>query len=770
MTVNTHPTPFSRAMQRTALALSLFAGLAAAGAAAPGNSAGSLDLPATAIFSKGPNDWDGDILNITKGRGSNIGWYIYAKEGGEVTVTIHYSNARPLNQAYQISFDGQDRFWDVPVTGDKAWAEATLGTFQLRGGVPVMIILVPPSNKKFDHPVRFKKLTLQGGKPGNLALYTAPAPPPAPASSPGFGKKVAGLHPALAVADLRPHDTTWRVSGMARRGESELLFSTWEGDVFALELDADLAAAAKRGALPYRRIAQGLSEPMGLAVSNRRIFVTEKNQVTELIDDDGDGIIDTYRCVSHDWPCSLDYHEYLFGAVIEGSHIYFASSTGMAVRNVDNQQAPLRGSVVKVHLDTGETEIVAGGLRTPNGIGFGPGGAMFITDNQGEWLPASKLVKVEPKAFFHFRSTPPRHPFDRPDPTPPAVWLPQGEISASPTQPVLLPESWGPYAGQMLYGDVTYGGLQRVFLEEIDGVTQGAAFQFSQGFQHHFNRLVLGRDGTLYGGGIARGTNWEFIERVSGLTRIKLTEKEVFEPLAVRIRSNGLELELTRPLAAGRGWDPAGYYVTQWGYQAAQTYGGAKVRHRRGEVRSASVSDDRRRVFLELPDLVAGEVIHVRLPESLESADGGALWAGETWYTVNRIPVGRPGAVRPRPANVVATATPYFRFEGGDVGGTLFQNFCAACHSTDGSPLVGPSLQGLLGARRRVVEATSGAVKDVSVDHGYIRQSIVEPNALVVEGYQDIMPSLGAALSDADVEALVDYVVRISRDGAGRAP
>src|SRR5690606_33160409 len=148
-------------------------------------------------------------------------------------------------------------------------------------------------------------------------------------------------------------------TGMAMRGPQELLFTTWEGDLYSLDLEAvsgsDLPA--------FQRIAQGLSEPMGLAVVGTRVFVTEKNQATELIDEDGDGKFETYRCLSHDWECTLDYHEYLFGAVVRGSNLYFSSSVGMARRGRDNFQAPLRGSVMRVNIETGETEIVAGGLR-----------------------------------------------------------------------------------------------------------------------------------------------------------------------------------------------------------------------------------------------------------------------------------------------------------------------------------------------------------------------------------------------------------------------
>ncbi|MES2693288.1 MAG: cytochrome c [Verrucomicrobiota bacterium] len=732
-------------------------GGAPAAGAEPGR---ELDLPAKAIFSKGPNVWNGEVLEITRGRGAVLAWYITAQAEEEVTVFIEYACAKPLNQDYQLSFDGVDRFWEVKPTGEGVWGREAIGTFRLRAGLPVLVQLVPPSGTKYGHAVHFRKLIVAGAKPGNVALLGPQADPPIAEGAPGFGKKLAGVHPALVVRNLRPEGRTLRISGMAMRGPRELLFTTWEGDLLALDLEAIPA----EGAPPFRRIAQGLSEPMGLAVSGNRIFVTEKNDATELIDEDGDGTFETYRCLSQGWPGTMDSHEYLFGAVVRDEHLYFCSSVAMGYRGDDNRQAPLRGSVIKVHIDTGATEIVAGGLRSPDGIGLGSRDALLVTDNQGEWLPADKLVHVQQGAFFNFRSRPPWHPFDRQPATAPAVWLPHGEIAASPTQPMLLPAGWGPYAGHVVYGDATFGGLQRVFLEEVDGVMQGVAFPFSQGFSHLFHRFALTPSGELYAGAIARGQDWGFIDRVSGLTRISYSGKEVFEPLAARLRSNGIEIEFTLPLAEGSGWDPAGYLVSQWGYQATQTYGGPKVRYRRAEVRSATVATDRRRVFLELPGLTVGEVVHVRLPQSLAAQGGQALWAGELWYTVNRIPQGIPGSVQPVPAQARIAATPHFRFSGVETGRSLFQTFCSACHSLDGTKLVGPTFRGLAGSKRKIHDPADGKVREVRADAAYLRESILEPNALLAEGYaENLMPPLGAMLNDTQIDALVEFIAKLSK-------
>jgi hypothetical protein len=722
--------------------------------------AGELELPATAIFSKGPNDYRDEVLEITRGRGAIIAWYVMAEREETVTVSIEYQCEQPLNQEYQLSFDGMDSFWEVPTTPKGEWQRAKLGAYTMRAGLPILVQLVPPSGVKYKHPLRFRRLILEGERTGNLTFVKTLEEPLSPDARPGFGEKLSALHPALAFEDLRDETRTLRVSGMALRGANELLLTTWDGDLFAI----DLQTLPEKGKPELRHLARNLAEPMGLAVAEGRIFVTEKNEATELIDEDGDGFFETYRCVSHEWPCTMDYHEYLFGAVVKEGQLYFSSSVAMGQRGTDNRQAYLRGSVVKVDVDTGETEIVAGGLRTPDGMGVGPGGSILITDNQGEWLPGNKLIHLQPEAFYQFRSRQPWHPFDREQATPPAVWLPQGEIAASPTQPILMPESWGPYAGQVLFGDATFGGLQRAFLEEVEGVVQGAAFPFSQGFRHLFHRFVFTEGGELYAGGIARGSDQEFIHRVSGLTRIRYTGKDVFEPLAVRVKSNGLEIEFSQPLEAGSGWNPAGYHVAQWGYQSTQTYGGNKIRHRLAEVRSATVSADGRRVFLELPGMKEGEVVHVRLPHDMPSASGQALWAGEFWYTVNRIPQGQLGRVEPPPVGALAHSRPFFQFSKGDAGRVLFQNFCSSCHSLDNTKLVGPSLRGVAGAKRQVRDQPGGELREIVVDEAYLRQSILDPNALLVDGYpENLMPPIGAIFTAEQIEALVDYIVKASQ-------
>lgn len=79
---------------------------------------------------------------------------------------------------------------------------------------------------------------------------------------------------------------------------------------------------------------------------------------------------------------------------------------------------------------------------------------------------------------------------------------------------------------------------------------------------------------------------------------------------------------------------------------------------------------------------------------------------------------------------------------------------CNACHSADGSRLVGPSYKGLFGSTATV--ATAGETRQVPVDEAYLRHSILEPAADIVEGYQPVMPKV--EMTDEELNALIEYL------------
>lgn len=82
---------------------------------------------------------------------------------------------------------------------------------------------------------------------------------------------------------------------------------------------------------------------------------------------------------------------------------------------------------------------------------------------------------------------------------------------------------------------------------------------------------------------------------------------------------------------------------------------------------------------------------------------------------------------------------------------------CFACHSVDGSKIIGPSFKGIYG--HEVTVKTGGSERTVTVDDEYIKRSIYEPNADVVEGFnRGLMQSYQGQLSDSDIEQIIEYL------------
>ena len=89
-----------------------------------------------------------------------------------------------------------------------------------------------------------------------------------------------------------------------------------------------------------------------------------------------------------------------------------------------------------------------------------------------------------------------------------------------------------------------------------------------------------------------------------------------------------------------------------------------------------------------------------------------------------------------------------------ELGKRLYaQQGCQGCHSLDGSDMVGPTWQGLYGTTGR--QLADGST--VTVDENYLRSSILESGAQIVQGYQNVMPSY-SNLSEKEVAGLVEFI------------
>ncbi len=81
---------------------------------------------------------------------------------------------------------------------------------------------------------------------------------------------------------------------------------------------------------------------------------------------------------------------------------------------------------------------------------------------------------------------------------------------------------------------------------------------------------------------------------------------------------------------------------------------------------------------------------------------------------------------------------------------------CISCHSVDGSVLVGPSWQGIYGTERTLTDGTV-----VTVDEAYLRNSILDPNSQVAQGFAPSMPAYQGLMSDEEIDALIAYIASL---------
>jgi len=482
---------------------------------------------------------------------------------------------------------------------------------------------------------------------------------------PGDGRPLAGVHPGFDLATISIDGFEPRVGGMCFDSKGRLIVGTFDPlqrDDTALpdiesktpdKLYAITGLAADVSGAKVVAVADGLFEPCGLCAVGDAIYVSQRREITRLLDKDGDGFYETHETVGNGWE-GWNYHQFDFGLVYKDGKLYSTLATAMAPPPWEGMgtnaapNGPMRGCVIETDLSSNTSSVIAGGCRTPNGIGVGPGGALFYCDNQGTWMCTSQMAEVVPGRFFgHYNNTnfvpklAERFPnggtasaLSDHGRAPAALFLPQNEFSNSPTQPILIHE--GPYKGQMLIGELTAGGLRRAFMEKVNGEWQGAAFRFTQGLNCGVNRVAWAADGSLYMGGIGANGNWNWNGKKFGLQRLTPNGKTAFEMLAMRATPTGFEVEFTRPVDPARLADPKSYTLSQWTYTPTVEYGGPKVDEEKLSVTKAEPSSDGTRVTLTIPGLKTGYCIHLRTDP--KSKSGELMWSTDAYYTLNSIP------------------------------------------------------------------------------------------------------------------------------------
>ena len=444
-----------------------------------------------------------------------------------------------------------------------------------------------------------------------------------------------------------PEGIPFGIAGLDTNEKGDIYVATRLGEVWVLE-----KAYSEPGKEKWRRFADGLTEPTGLLLDDDgSVVVAHKPELTRLLDTDQDGVADEYINLADNWEFHDNYHEYNFGPVKDHQGNYYGTLNlghgnpkAFSLGTMDSEGG-YRGWAYQVSRE-GEFKPFASGLRSPAGVGSSPQGEIFYTDNQGDWVPTSKLHIIEQDKFYG-------HPVSlRDDPNfeidkirkmqpedfakfmeKPVVWIPHLEVANSPGNPEwdTTEGKFGPFAGQIFIGDQTQSNVFRALIEKVNGQYQGAVINFINGFQSGNIRVKFDPQGQLWIGQTARG--WGSTGgKPHGLQKVVWDgTTQPFELLDINITEKGFKLQFTQPVS------PQSITVSaeQWHYYYSGNYGSDKMDLKPVNIQKSALSQDGKTLNIELP-LTAGKVVAIDFG-ALKNATGKSPSVGKVYYTVNTV-------------------------------------------------------------------------------------------------------------------------------------
>ncbi|MEQ1860935.1 MAG: cytochrome c, partial [Chthoniobacteraceae bacterium] len=280
------------------------------------------------------------------------------------------------------------------------------------------------------------------------------------------------------------------------------------------------------------------------------------------------------------------------------------------------------------------------------------------------------------------------------------------------------------------------------------------------------NCAVNPADGALYVTGF-QVVGWGTTSKsLSALARVRYTGGPVTLPREVVPMDKGVLVRFDLPLDARTAADRASFTMETWHYQRTWKYGSPQLKADGKPGRdwltpsSAYLSKDARSVFVALPDMKP--VQQMRIGWGLAAKDGSKV-EGNAYFTPYELVKFDPKAegfgdiavdLTPKPP-LPPAATPVTVEE----GKRLYQLMgCMACHATDDSVQlkIGTSWKGLYGSKRNIFKGQT-----VEATDDYLRESILDPAAKIVKGYEKIeagMPVYSGVLNEAQIESLILFI------------
>jgi hypothetical protein len=343
--------------------------------------------------------------------------------------------------------------------------------------------------------------------------------------------------------------------------------STWDGDVWIVTgIDSDLKN------VKWTRYASGLFEPLGLKIVDGLVYVSGRNGITRLHDLNKDGQADFYENFNNDLTASWGFHEFVFDLQTDkDGNFYFSKAApvrgggrGFGGGGGNGEVTSSAGKILKVSKDGKKFEVVASGLRAPNGIGVNPmTGQLTSCDNEGTWVPACPLNWIKPGGFYGVEETGGMKPFS--DRNEPLMWFDMSWDNSGGSQVWVPNDRWGLPKGTLLH--LSYGqcALYDVMPETVNGHMQAGAVRIplkfsSSAMRGRFNAV----DGQLYIIGL-QGWQTKAV-KLSGFERVRFTGKPRYSVDGLNTTKDGVKLHFTQPLDAKEAADKDNFAIQRWNY------------------------------------------------------------------------------------------------------------------------------------------------------------------------------------------------------------
>ena len=508
-----------------------------------------------------------------------------------------------------------------------------------------------------------------------------------------------------------PKEIYLEVGGLATMPDGRLAVSTRRGEIWIVENPYQKSSHQTY----YRRFASGLHEVLGLAYKDGAFYCSQRGELTKISDTDRDGVADLYEPI-YQFDLSGNYHEYTYGPVIDKNGDMWVSLNLAWVGFGEGKFAKWRGWFVKISPD-GKLEPFAGGLRSPAGYSLNDEGDLFYGENQGDWVGSGRVTHL---AKGDFAGNPgglkwakePNSPlklsleeiqdngspmFEAAKKNPkiklPAVWFPHAIMGIS-TSDILQDTTKGkfsPFPGQYFVADQGQSKVMRMGLEKVNGVYQGFAINYREGFQSGILRERFGLDGSMFVGMTSRG--WGSTGKDEfGLQRLFWNGNMPFEIDMIKAKSDGFEFSFTQPVDVNSVKKAASYAIRSYIYKYQHQYGSPIIELKDLKIKGVEVSADHKKVRISI-DGIRQFFIHEFTLKGVLNEKGEPLLHETAYYTLNEIPAG-PALVAAAPISEVKAAPVKVAKKAAnndlEMAGLLKKHTCSACHAKD-SKLVGPA-------------------------------------------------------------------------------